>query len=232
MDGHGGQGVVRHAGQHLQEELLRLCGAEAAGAWPECARAAFVGFQDEVRRKRLRGGATAVAIFLRADGSQAAFAWVGDSSAVVIRGGDVLFRTTKHSLDNADEVARIKAGDYRYFMDDGYLCTPRGRCVAPTRALGDIEMESAGLISTPEASEWIDLQPGDIIIAASDGIWDVLPEEPVVRHLAKMPLEADLVQAASGLAETAVREWTRQYGRASEADDISVLLYRHPPQAE
>lgn len=237
MDGHGGQRVVRYAGQKLQGELLRACGAQgvdASGAslLPICAEEAFTSFQDDVRWRRLRGGATAIAVFVKADNSQVAFAWVGDSSALLVRNGDVIYSTSPHTMDSHSEVQRIQSGDFKYLEHDGYLCAPNKACVAPTRALGDIQMEIAGLVAVPEVSPWMDLHPGDIFLAASDGVWDVLEEIYVAKLLkakfASRTLVAhdDLQNATANLVKLAIRRQIKLYRAAKEVDDVSVIVYR------
>lgn len=95
MDGHGGQGIMKRAVE-LQKALLEAC--DSIKAWPKCTQKALQSFQEHARRMRYRGGATLVACFLEdsqgsrafeSDGQEAtgrvAFAWAGDSMAVLIR---------------------------------------------------------------------------------------------------------------------------------------------------
>ena len=56
------------------------------------------------------------------------------------------------------------------------MCLPDGRGIMPTRALGDHEFTKVGVLPEPAISTHR-LEPG-FIIAACDGLWDVIePEE-------------------------------------------------------
>lgn len=48
--------------------------------------------------------------------------------------------------------------------------------IAVSRAFGDhfLKDQKVGLISEPSVSPRIKVEPGDILIAASDGLWDVV----------------------------------------------------------
>lgn len=233
MDGHGGQDVMRHAGQHLQDDLLTAC-ADPAGiqayTWPECVRSCFISFQNKIRQRRLRGGAAVVVMFVHLESMQVAFAWAGDAEAVIFRQGRVRFRSTRHGLENSDERSRIETHvpKYSYVFDDGYLCSPSGPCVMPTRGLGDVDMEVAGFISLPEVSDFIALEAGDVVLLASDGIWDILDAEYIAERFATKAPATEMLTVGIELAEAAVKQWIRTYGRASEADDISLLIFQPP----
>lgn len=231
MDGHGGQNVVKYAGSLLQESLLKACNTptmETFGKWRGKVRSSFVQFQSDIRQRRLLGGAAVVTMFVDTQSMKVSFAWAGDAEAIVIREGSILFRTTRHSLESDDEHARITSHmpRYRYMMHEGYLCTPEGNCVQPTRGLGDIEMEDAGYICIPEVSDFIALESGDIVLLASDGIWDVLDADFVAHVISKADQKTELRDLGAMLARTAVKQWAHMYGRASEADDISLLVYK------
>eukprot|EP00931_Biecheleriopsis_adriatica_P007239 TRINITY_DN108544_c0_g1_i1.p1 TRINITY_DN108544_c0_g1~~TRINITY_DN108544_c0_g1_i1.p1 ORF type:complete len:350 (-),score=49.72 TRINITY_DN108544_c0_g1_i1:20-1036(-) len=235
MDGHGGQKVVKHAGKHFQGKLLETCSSVGqAGLWPQCVTACFSDFQDEIRRPRLPGGAAIAVMFVELETGRVAFAWAGDVEALVVRRGRLCFRTRRHDLDNAGERARIRAEIPRknYVMADGYLCTPAGNCVMPTRGLGDIDMESAGYASLPEVSDFMGLEAGDIVLLASDGLWDVLDAEFVVGQLVNVNPGTSMEKVGTALVSAAVRQGRRLYGRASEVDDISLVIYKPCERSE
>eukprot|EP00930_Biecheleria_cincta_P057388 TRINITY_DN43331_c0_g1_i1.p1 TRINITY_DN43331_c0_g1~~TRINITY_DN43331_c0_g1_i1.p1 ORF type:complete len:349 (+),score=42.68 TRINITY_DN43331_c0_g1_i1:53-1048(+) len=231
MDGHGGQSVVKYAGRFLQESLLKACNAsttEKLDNWRDRIQSCFVRFQHDIRQRRLLGGAAVVTMFVDFQSMKVSFAWAGDAEAIIIRKGSILFRTTRHSLDSAAERARITSHvpRYKYIMHEGYLCTPEGSCVMPTRGLGDLDMEDAGYICVPEVSDFMVLEPGDIVILASDGLWDVLDADFVVQQFVKADPKTEILDIGATLARTAVKQWAQMYGRASEADDISLMIYK------
>eukprot|EP00931_Biecheleriopsis_adriatica_P010429 TRINITY_DN111504_c0_g1_i1.p1 TRINITY_DN111504_c0_g1~~TRINITY_DN111504_c0_g1_i1.p1 ORF type:complete len:348 (+),score=67.42 TRINITY_DN111504_c0_g1_i1:2-1045(+) len=242
MDGHGGQDVVKHAGRYLQHTLLEHCSTGSAAAspaeesWPGCATRAFATYQKDVRRQSLRGGAVVVVVLVEIETSRVAFAWAGDAAALILDArGQVIFRTSSHTLDNKEELARIQAGraQYSYEIDDGYLCHTNERvgCVEPTRGIGDLKFESAGFLPVPETSELMDLAADDMVIVASDGLWDVIEEHEVIRHVM---LDRDLdfssppsdtrAALATKLVQNAIDEWRQQYDD-SEADDVCLLMW-------
>jgi serine/threonine protein phosphatase PrpC len=97
-------------------------------------------------------------------------AWAGDSRAVLARKNEVFFATTDHKPDNAHEKSRIKlAGGFVSNYD-----VPRiNGILAVSRALGNKELKIKNLlIAEPDIQE-LNIQQGDVLILACDGIWDV-----------------------------------------------------------
>eukprot|EP00439_Symbiodinium_sp_Y106_P053372 s2156_g7.t1 len=225
MDGHGGQDIVRHAAS-LQEGLLKRC--TDVQVWPGCAEDAVAAFQDQARQQNWRSGSTLVAVVSEVKTSRIAFAWAGDSMGVLIRGGHILYSTTMHTLENDEEIHRLQTHRpaYSYRLRDGYLCssTPYAGCVMPTRGLGDVDLESAGFLAVPETSDFMEGTADDIVLVASDGLWDVVGTEEAVEILADVQHPSREDQAKS-LVAAALKGWRTRYG-PNEADDVSVLLYR------
>ncbi|CAK9117738.1 unnamed protein product [Durusdinium trenchii] len=227
MDGHGGQSIMKRAVE-LQKDFLEACGARKD--WPGCAAVALGHFQERARRMHYRGGATLVALVMEEESGHVAFAWAGDSVGILVREGTVAFRTSIHSVSSDSELRRLQDHEprYKYQIDDGYLCSLnkyRG-CVMPTRGIGDIDMEPAGFLSVPETSNLMSMGPGDLVLMASDGLWDVLPEVEVLEKLSKAGDWKRNILASEALAKAAVSRWLKEYGRASEADDISIVLFQ------
>mmetsp|Transcript_58781 Transcript_58781/g.128699 ORF Transcript_58781/g.128699 Transcript_58781/m.128699 type:complete len:309 (-) Transcript_58781:36-962(-) len=223
MDGHGGQSVMKRA-VDLQKELLEMC--RSLADWPRCAVEATEHVQDHIRIMRYRSGATFLALVVEEASSKAAFAWAGDSMGILVRQGMVAFRTSSHTAESEAEISRIRhhSPPYQYRLDDGYLCAlKRPSCVMPTRGLGDVDLESAGFLAVPETSDFMAMGEEDFVLIASDGIWDVLSEEDVLAHVQVGSWQTNLATSEK-LAKLAVQEWLRQYGRVSEADDVSVAI--------
>lgn len=70
----------------------------------------------------------------------------------------------------------------------------------------------------------MDVTADDIVLVASDGVWDVVDTEEAVEILADTQHPSREDQAAT-LAATALKGWRTRYG-PNEADDVSVLLYQ------
>eukprot|EP00434_Breviolum_minutum_P010251 symbB.v1.2.009046.t1/scaffold569.1/size186053/15 len=228
MDGHGGQSIMKRA-VNLQKELLETC--KSFGDWPRCASDAFKQFQENARIMSYRGGATVVALVMEEASKKAAFAWAGDSMGILVKQGTVAFRTSIHTAESGAELQRIRdhRPPYEYRLDDGYLCGLRRQgCVMPTRGLGDVDLESAGFLAVPETSDFMAMEEGDFVLMASDGLWDVLSEEDVLLHAKVGSWQAN-VATSEKLAKIAVQQWLQLYGRPSEADDVSVVIFQPGP---
>ena len=89
-----------------------------------------------------------------------------------------------------------------------------------SRSLGDLTGKIAGVISTPHASVE-PLGAGDhALILASDGLWDVVPNEEVT---AVGLSSADCWEAAARLARLTRARWLVRTGGA---DDTTVVVVR------
>ena len=107
-------------------------------------------------------GATAVAALV--DGRAATIAWVGDSRAYCLRGGELSQLTHDHSV-------------VQELLDNGHL-TPAAVWQHPqahvvTRAIGAADRLDVG---TTEVA----LEPGDILILCSDGLTDCVAEPEII----------------------------------------------------
>lgn len=100
---------------------------------------------------------------------------VGDSKSVLIRNGEIEVLTTEHKCSNDKELERIKGMGGIVFNSRLF-----GQ-LALSRALGDHSMKNNGLICTPAISKrFIDVNDKYIIIA-SDGIWDTVSNDDLIR---------------------------------------------------
>jgi hypothetical protein len=87
-----------------------------------------------------------------------------------------------------------------------------------TRSLGDRHSFSDGLLlDTPEIHELL-VETGDVVLAASDGLWDMVKVDDVLKAL-----EIETNDAARHLAQKAQAGW-RHTGKYQ--DDISVVIWR------
>ncbi|XP_031118944.1 probable protein phosphatase 2C 33 [Ipomoea triloba] len=91
--------------------------------------------------------------------------------------------------------------------------------LAMSRALGDFCLKSFGVISVPEVSYRRLTEKDEFIVLATDGIWDVLCNEEVVKIVASAPTRSS---AAKTLVEAAVRGWNTKYP-TSRTDDCAVV---------
>ncbi|XP_022892114.1 probable protein phosphatase 2C 65 [Olea europaea var. sylvestris] len=98
--------------------------------------------------------------------------------------------------------------------------------LAMARAFGDFCLKDFGLISTPEVTYRKLTQRDEFVVLATDGIWDVLSNDEVVRIVASVKKRS---LAAKLLVDQAVRVWRYKYPCA-KIDDCAVvcLFFKHP----
>ena len=96
-----------------------------------------------------------------------------------------------------------------------------GPGLAMSRSLGDAEAHSIGVTSIPDVVE-IEVKKADrAVILASDGIWEVLGMEKVLKIVSGHYKEGNAEKAAEALTKVAALEWKKKGG---EVDDITVIV--------
>ena len=187
-------------------------------------------------------GSTASVVLVRADRVIAAN--VGDSRAVLCRGGAPLELTTEHrvygrSPSCASEKARVEGGGG--WVTDGRVCS----ILAVSRAFGDRDFKSPRLphllemgvqegvwtrqhaegvhftadpvTAAPDITE-IQLGPEDeFLVLASDGVWDTMTSRQALQIVRKeLQRGATVQEAATLLTERAIRRYTQ--------DNVAVVV--------
>ena len=114
----------------------------------------------------------------------AVWAHAGDSRLYWVRRNQVLARTRDHS-------------HFEYLVDRG-RADPSERATHPDR---NKLYNCLGASSAPkiELSHQVSLQPGDVLLLCSDGLWSMLPEAEIVHRLAT----GSVVQAVPAMVQTA-----------------------------
>lgn len=177
-------------------------------------------------------GTTAVTMVLQ--GKDLFIGNVGDSRAILARrshedGCLIAHQLTTDLKPNLpNELARIKRCKGRVFAledepDVARVWLPHSDMpgLAMARALGDFCLKKYGLSATPQIRHRRLTEEDEFIVLASDGIWDVLSNEAVVRIVASAyPKET----AAKALVHAAVRAWKMKYG-TWRTDDCSAVCY-------
>lgn len=207
-DGHGGDAPADRAAADLPPAIMR---ALADGLAPAAALIrAFAELDAAITEPRC---GTTVAAMLVAGGAVTT-AHVGDSRVVRIGRRGVATLTEDHRIDVPGERARVLRMGAR--LDPPYVV--RGnQALMVTRSLGDRWLRPVGVIGEPEVGTH-PLDPDDVaLVAATDGIWDVLTVEDaarVVRAAATPQAAANaLVAAALG---------------ADASDNLTAVVVRLP----
>jgi len=121
---------------------------------------------------------------------------VGDSKAVLIDDHDFRVLSETHRPTNENEEKRVKAEGGRITGERNKRLNGR---LAVTRALGDHLMKKTtkGLISAPFVQDVIVVDDSiqSVIVLASDGLWDVVPDS-LITHVVRSSSES-----ASGIAD-------------------------------
>lgn len=134
---------------------------------------------------------------------------VGDSRAVLCRGGEAHAMSEDHRPDRESEQLRIESnggtvlhmGSWRV---EGVL--------AVTRAIGDKDLKKC-VKADPHIME-VDLQEDDeLLVMASDGLWDYMSNQEVVDEA---KLHTDPSVAAKALVDEAMKRGSR--------DNVTVLV--------
>ncbi|WCJ27971.1 Protein phosphatase 2C family protein [Euphorbia peplus] len=164
-------------------------------------------------------------------GNQLILANLGDSRAVLCTRGInnhlIPVQLTVDLKPNvASEAERIKRCNGRIFAlaeepEIYRVWLPDEDCpgLAMARAFGDFCLKDYGLISHPEVSYRRLTTNDEFVVLATDGIWDVLSNDDVVRIVASSRKRS---MAAKILVKCAVRAWKNKYP-TSRIDDTAVI---------
>jgi len=242
LDGHGPDG---HDVSHFVQERLPTLVMKGLRHEPEawervigtavrdlCGRA-----KDELDGKASSSGTTVTMLML--DQQKDAIgatkrirlrcAFLGDSVAVharrLGRSGtwQITNLTSVHKPDRPDEAARIESVGGMIELDEFGSCsllTPN-YSLAMSRSFGDFEAVPCGLSSEPEFTEVL-LEPQfeHLVLACSDGVWDVIPPAQAVKFVGRYPPE-EAQLAVERLVSKAQLRW-KEIGDC--ADDITAVL--------
>jgi serine/threonine protein phosphatase PrpC len=205
-DGHGGAEVADRAAAELHLAVLR---ALRAGLAP--AGALLQAFEELASATAdLDSGSTVAALLLA---QQALFtAHVGDSRVVRVGRTGAEGLTRDHRIDVADERARVVRMGAE--LEPPYVV--RGdRGLMMTRSLGDCWFRPVGVIAEPEVTRHA-LGTGDVaLVAATDGVWDVLSADDAARVLRRA---ATAQAAADALIRAALA--------ADASDNVTAVVVR------
>ena len=184
-DGHSGYMAAEHAARHLHQRFLGLLERDQE---PEAAfKGAYEAISDELKYQD--SGATAVTFFVR--GNELTVANAGDSRALMISQHQVVQLTEDHRLDNPHERRRIARAGGK--TSDPYVMKGFSGLM-PTRSLGDAFFRDVGIIPTPYTRQYRIQGQELYLLAACDGLFDVMHNEEVARMARDCLDPQDLVQ--------------------------------------
>lgn len=210
-DGHLGDGVPAYLQKHLFPNVLK-----EEEFWVDPQRSISKAYErtDQAILSHCsdlgRGGSTAVTAIL-INGRRLWVANVGDSRAVLSRGGQAFQMTTDHEPSTERGSIEHRGGFVSNMPGD----VPRvNGQLAVSRAFGDKSLKSH-LRSDPDIQDTNIEDNVDILILASDGLWKVVSNQEAVDIARKIK---DPLKAAKQLTAEALKRESK--------DDISCVVVR------
>eukprot|EP01105_Mastigella_eilhardi_P019401 TRINITY_DN4559_c0_g1_i2.p1 TRINITY_DN4559_c0_g1~~TRINITY_DN4559_c0_g1_i2.p1 ORF type:complete len:619 (-),score=180.29 TRINITY_DN4559_c0_g1_i2:120-1976(-) len=209
FDGHSGNNVARFSSHRMGE----LVATKLNTMNPiDTLESSFATIQKEIEGKAWADGSTGVVALLVEHTLYVAN--IGDSRAMLVRGGRALQISYDHKPDTVREKQRIRAGG-------GHVINSRTNGeLALSRALGDCALRPA-VAGVPEI-HCRHMEPTDeFVVLACDGVWDVLSCQQVADIVTE---KSDPARAASAVRDAAFN--------LTSGDNISVVVMAlsHPPQ--
>ncbi|MBA0777847.1 hypothetical protein Gotri_005814 [Gossypium trilobum] len=211
FDGHGGARAAEYVKQNLFSNLIRHPKfiSDTKSAIADAYNHTDSEFlKSENNQNRDAGSTASTAILV---GDRLLVANVGDSRAVICRGGNAFAVSRDHKPDQSDERQRIEdAGGFVMWAGTWRV----GGVLAVSRAFGDRLLKQY-VVADPEIQEEKIDSSLEFLILASDGLWDVVSNEEAVAMV--KPIQ-DPEQAAKRLMQEACQR--------GSADNITCVVVR------
>eukprot|EP00128_Syssomonas_multiformis_P002156 Colp12_sorted_trinity150504_noHs@34718 len=218
-DGHGGREAAEYAQAHLHFNI-----AKQESFSTDVTQALVAGFLEtdaaflaRATRQDVSGGATCVTALLR--GNNLYISWLGDSQAMLCKGGEAIDLLCPHKPEREDEKRRIEeAGGvvvwYGTWRVNGVLSV--------ARAIGDRHLKSL-VIGRPDVAHFELEGDEQYMVLACDGLWDVMSSQDVVQFVAGYMMRSGTGQGVSqALVQHALS--------LGSCDNISVVVvFLKPP---
>ncbi len=211
FDGHGGSRAAEYVKKNLFDNLLnhpkfvddtKLAIAESYKQTDQDY------LRAESNQQRDAGSTASTAVLV---GDRLLVANVGDSRAVICRGGTAFALSNDHKPNRTDERQRIEdAGGVVMWVGTWRV----GGVLAVSRAFGD-RLLKRYVVAEPEIQEDTIEEGVDFLILASDGLWDVVSNQEAV----------SIIESITDAEEAANRLTDEAYRRGS-CDNITCIIVR------
>lgn len=175
FDGHGGAKAAEFAANNLEKNILDEVIMSDEDDVEEAVKRGYLNTDSEFMKKDLHGGSCCVTAFIR--NGNLVVSNAGDCRAVISRGGVAEALTSDHRPSREDEKDRIETLG-------GYVDLCRGvwriqGSLAVSRGIGDRHLKQ-WVTAEPE-TKVIRIEPEhDLLILASDGLWDKVSNQEAV----------------------------------------------------
>ncbi|XP_047969313.1 probable protein phosphatase 2C 59 isoform X1 [Salvia hispanica] len=211
FDGHGGARAAEYVKQNLFSNLIRHPKfiSDTKSAISDAYNHTDSEFlKSENNQNRDAGSTASTAILV---GDRLLVANVGDSRAVICRGGEAFAVSRDHKPDQTDERQRIEdAGGFVMWAGTWRV----GGVLAVSRAFGDRLLKQY-VVADPDIQEEKVDDTLEFLILASDGLWDVVTNEEAVSMTKPIP---DPEDAAKRLLQEA--------NQRGSGDNITIVVVR------
>lgn len=226
LDGHGGQGAAEFSLHELGPAIMERLATQAAGHdMGKLLQEAFMVTDSRflALQQDDSSGTTALAAIILSKGEhieRIVVANSGDCRAIVAerqgRSWTPVRLSVDHNTDNAKEKERVEKAGGKIVPDAQGFGRIQGH-IQITRSLGDRAMKKFGVIATPEIVEMVP-QRGkhDFLVIGSDGLFDFLSDEAVVKGVLDTAKEPGL---------SAKRLGSESIARGSTDNVTSVVVF-------
>jgi len=221
FDGHAGTDAACYAASHLHELLI------ASQHYPEdpvqAFTDAFLTCDADFTASSKKSGSTAVCALIRDDTIY--IAWLGDSTATLVREGVTVKVMDSHKPDRPDERARVEGLGGTVIHWGAWRVNGQ---LAVSRAIGDGEYKPY-VTAQPDITTIKRNGTEDFIIVACDGLWDTItPEEAtrlVFQHLKEHQTNGGDLENLSAKLATIAKE-------KGSTDNITIIVVLLKPVME
>ncbi|KAI3788916.1 hypothetical protein L2E82_01697 [Cichorium intybus] len=211
FDGHGGARAAEYVKYNLFTNLIKHPKfiSDTKSAIAEAYSHTDTEFLKSENNQNKDAGSTASTAIIV--GNRLLVANVGDSRAVICRGGNAYAVSRDHKPDQSDERQRIEdAGGFVMWAGTWRV----GGVLAVSRAFGD-KLLKQFVVADPEIQEERIDESLEFLILASDGLWDVVTNEEAVAMIKP-------IQSPEDAAKTLMQEASQR----GSADNITVVVVR------
>ncbi|XP_027361921.1 probable protein phosphatase 2C 76 isoform X2 [Abrus precatorius] len=211
FDGHGGSRAAEYLKEHLFDNLLKhpkfLKDTKSAiSETYQQTDADFLDYEKDTFRDDGSTASTAVLV-----DNHLYVANVGDSRTIISKAGKAIALSEDHKPNRSDERKRIEnAGGVVMWAGTWRV----GGVLAMSRAFGN-RMLKPFVVAEPEIQDQEIDEETELLVLASDGLWDVVPNDDAV----------SLVRTEEE-AETAARKLTEAAFTRGSADNITCIVVR------
>ncbi|CAK8569925.1 unnamed protein product [Lathyrus sativus] len=211
FDGHGGARAAEYVKQNLFSNLIshpKFISDTKSAIADAYTHTDSEFLKSENNQNRDAGSTASTAILV---GDRLLVANVGDSRAVICRGGNAIAVSRDHKPDQTDERQRIEdAGGFVMWAGTWRV----GGVLAVSRAFGDRLLKQY-VVADPEIQEEKVDSSLEFLILASDGLWDVVSNEEAVAMI--KPIED---------AEVAAKRLMKEAYQRGSSDNITCVVVR------